>query len=429
MTTTIGSLDLNAFSDLYSDSTQYFWFESNASATYGAGAHITLVPDTSFISNPTGQNILINTDGFSIRNGLLPMMTLDNNSLGFNIVDTTAGTYTTTATFASTGAQIGQSSESHLVMDYHSFQLMGRNETAPYFWVSDLRDKNDSYRATITAVFIGDGQTTRFLLGVDAINTAYTVSVSDDSGGTISKGTTVVNFEQPPTKGATITVVYKTTSVNAKAYTLGKRSTDSSIAPMSFAEGVNTEASGYASHAEGIESKASGQSSHAEGKSTTASGAYSHAEGDRTTASNISSHAEGILTTASGAYSHAEGDNTEASEYNSHAEGSGTIASGQSSHAEGNETEANGTYSHAGGNNTVADGANQTVIGKYNSNKPMKNAFEIGNGSADDARSNAFTVDWDGDVCLALDTTATTGTDYELYSAITALGWQSDVIV
>ena len=60
MTTAIGSLDLNAFSDLYSDSNQYFWFESDATATYGAGAHVTLVPDTSFISNPTGQNILMN---------------------------------------------------------------------------------------------------------------------------------------------------------------------------------------------------------------------------------------------------------------------------------------------------------------------------------------------------------------------------------
>lgn len=109
MAQTIGSLDLNAFSDLYSDSTQYFWFEGNASATYGAGAHVTLVPDTSFISNPTGQNILMNTDGLSIRNGLLPMMTLDNDSLDFNTVDTTAGTYTTVASFGATQSTIGKS--------------------------------------------------------------------------------------------------------------------------------------------------------------------------------------------------------------------------------------------------------------------------------------------------------------------------------
>lgn len=117
MAQTIGSIDLNAFSDLYSDSNQYFWFESNASATYGAGAHVTLVPDTSFISNPTGQNILMNTDGFSIRNGLLPMMTLDNDSLEFNVVDTTAGTYTTTATFTSTGAQIGQAGKPRITLN------------------------------------------------------------------------------------------------------------------------------------------------------------------------------------------------------------------------------------------------------------------------------------------------------------------------
>ena len=99
MTTTMGSLDLNAFSDLYNDSNQYFWFESNSSATYGAGVHITLSPDTSFVANPSGQNILMNTDGISIRNGLLPMMTLDNDSLDFNMVDTIGGTYTNIATF------------------------------------------------------------------------------------------------------------------------------------------------------------------------------------------------------------------------------------------------------------------------------------------------------------------------------------------
>ena len=99
MTTTIGSLDLNAFNDLYSDSNQYFWFESNSSATYGAGVHVTLSPETSFIANPSGQNILMNTDGISLRNGLLPMMTLDNDSLDFNLIDTTSSTYANVATF------------------------------------------------------------------------------------------------------------------------------------------------------------------------------------------------------------------------------------------------------------------------------------------------------------------------------------------
>ena len=99
MATTIGSLDLNAFDDLYNDSTQYFWFESNSSATYGAGVHVTLSPEASFIANPSGQNILMNTDGISLRNGLLPMMTLDNDSLDFNMIDITNNTYDNVASF------------------------------------------------------------------------------------------------------------------------------------------------------------------------------------------------------------------------------------------------------------------------------------------------------------------------------------------
>lgn len=39
----------------------------------------------------------------------------------------------------------------------------------------------------------------------------------------------------------------------------------------------------------------------------------------------------------------------------------------------------------------------QTAIGKYNAND-SNNAFEIGNGTSNSARSNALTVDWDGNI-------------------------------
>ena len=138
MTITIGSLDLNAFSDLYNDSNQYFWFESDSSATYGAGVHITLSPDTSFIANPSGQNILMNTDGISIRNGLLPMMTLDNDSLDFNVVDVNAGTISSAATFGAR-TRIGRvgTGYSKILIDSTSiesgianiFQIVAKNDT------------------------------------------------------------------------------------------------------------------------------------------------------------------------------------------------------------------------------------------------------------------------------------------------------------
>lgn len=43
--------------------------------------------------------------------------------------------------------------------------------------------------------------------------------------------------------------------------------------------------------------------------------------------------------------------------------------------------------------------------------------------------NECFTVDWDGNVAIALDTSASSGTDHDLYAAITALGWGSEVIV
>lgn len=102
MAQAIGSLDLSTLNNLY-DETQYFWFESSAQP-WGAGAHVTLYPQSEFTTSThanylKGQNILMNTDGFSIRNGTLPMMTLDNDSLDFNVIDTTNQTYTNVASF------------------------------------------------------------------------------------------------------------------------------------------------------------------------------------------------------------------------------------------------------------------------------------------------------------------------------------------
>ena len=121
----------------------------------------------------------------------------------------------------------------------------------------------------------------------------------------------------------------------------------------------------------------------AEGDEITASGYYSHAEGMNTKASGLCSHAEGSNTTASGDYSHAEGNNTTASGYYSHAEGSGTTASGILSHTEGLGTKAQGHHQH--------------VQGKYNiEDTERKYAHIVGNGTADNARSNAHTLDWNG---------------------------------
>lgn len=160
------------------------------------------------------------------------------------------------------------------------------------------------------------------------------------------------------------------------------------LAGGSTALGNMVEASGDFSHAEGDSTTASGQTSHAEGGLTTASGNCSHAEGNETTASRIASHAEGSSTTASGDFSHAEGNTTIASGDNSHAEGFSTTASGSNSHAEGFYTKASSECQHVQGKFNIEDTAN-----KY--------AHIVGNGKYDNTRSNAHTLDWEGNAWYA----------------------------
>ena len=189
------------------------------------------------------------------------------------------------------------------------------------------------------------------------------------------------------------------TMQKAPYYSLGIRKANSIIGNYSVAEGYDTTASGYGSHAEGTSITTSHASfSHAEG-SGTAIGTSSHAEGGLTTASGEGSHAEGYLTTASGYHSHAEGGETTASGYHSHAEGWKTTASNHFSHAEGNQATASGISSHAAGFNTIAGYTSQTVVGQCNDNQ-SDTLFEVGNGTADDARSNAFQVHSNGNVAL-----------------------------
>lgn len=168
---------------------------------------------------------------------------------------------------------------------------------------------------------------------------------------------------------------YGSFSLNRKANTI--------IGTCSFAEGYNCTARGN-------------KGSHAEGYNTTASTSSAHAEGDNTTASGNQSHAEGLDTVASGHNgSHAEGRDTTASGTSSHAEGSNTVASGIFSHSEGLYTTANHKSQHTFGEYNVLDGSTATASNRGNY------VEIVGNGTANDARSNARTLDWSGNEVLA----------------------------
>ncbi len=102
---------------------------------------------------------------------------------------------------------------------------------------------------------------------------------------------------------------------------------------------------------------------------------------------------------AVGGNSHAEGLATASIGYASHSEGTNTRAIGVSSHSEGDSTVATGVNSHAEGQSTKASSATQHVEGKYNvEDSNNKFAHIIGNGTSNNARSNAYAVDWEGKI-------------------------------
>ena len=374
-----------------SDQVNYLKLNSSAISMYRNNVETLNINNNEVrIGKNSGNNVYIDSDSIDIKNG-----------------------QTVLATFGEM-MQIGQNNKNHATINPLSFKLIDK-EGNTYFHVSDLRESQNG-TVEIIDTFIGEGNDdastlTKYSLSFPAINTNYTVEVSDSSGEGLSKTIYLISFTHDVNEGAIITVTYETSSYLVKAYTLGFRLENSKVGGLScgigdhitasgvssYAEGYRTIASARAAHAEGWCTTASGNGSHAEGSFTIASGWNSHAEGSFTTASGQDSHAEGWRVTASGLYSHAEGRETTASGNFSHAEGQDSIASGWNSHAEGRETTASGLNSHAEGLETIASSDSQHVQGKFNIEDTTDTyAFIIGNGDNDSTRSNAFTVDWDG---------------------------------
>lgn len=98
---------------------------------------------------------------------------------------------------------------------------------------------------------------------------------------------------------------------------------------------------------------------------------------------------------------------------NAVAVGSSCTASGNHSLATGYQTTASGSASYSSGNNTIANHLAQSVFGEFNeadnstaqATSRGKYVEIVGNGSGVNARSNARTLDWNGNEVLAGDLT------------------------
>ncbi len=322
---------------------------------------------------------------------------------------------------------------------------------------------DDSHRANIrTLDWDGNEVLGGGLKGLGSIAMGGGVNATGNFSAAIGAGTTasgdysqafgtstVASGNQSHAEGSS------STATSFAAHAEGFSSTASGS--TSHAEGNQTTASGYVAHAEGNYTTATGSYSHAEGNRTTANADASHAEGLGGTyarngvtytsqASNFAGHIEGYQCIVEGSQpgSHAEGYQTRAIGNASHSEGANTLASGQNSHAEGYETIAAGGYSHVSGRYNIPDNwenwtewvantsyevgdevkrtitvDNVTTVTGYtcktaNSDAEFTssnwwiasdmNYLEIvGNGAADNARSNARALDRIGNEYLAGD--------------------------
>lgn len=130
-------------------------------------------------------------------------------------------------------------------------------------------------------------------------------------------------------------------------------------------------------------------------KENTEAGAGSVAYGRSVTASGSNSQAFGFMATATGVNSHAIGFNTK--------------ASGHHSFASGYSAQATGDRSTAAGDSTIANHRSQKVFGEYNAPDPSEAGTGdrgeyveiVGNGASNSARSNARTLDWNGNEWIA----------------------------
>lgn len=242
--------------------------------------------------------------------------------------------------------------------------------------------------------------------------TNQTITIPEDFDPTKWTETTIVEIIESKAGSATLAGLSDTTiTTPTNKQLLSYDGTSGKWINITYVEGSNNTITGANAHAEGSNNTAAGANSHVEGtgSGTSAAGAQAHAEGSATHANATGAHSEGNGTTASGIGSHAEGGGTVASGDQSHAEGGGSQATGAQSHAEGGGSVASAQNSHAEGTGTIAASEAQHVVGKYNIEDNQDEYAEIvGNGNlpsgaSQPTRSNARTLDWQGNETLAGD--------------------------
>lgn len=157
---TVGSGDaqnarISAVEQVAGDTNQYFWHTSSGTDT---GAHITQIPQEQFLTNPSGGNTLIRSNGIAVRDGLTEL-----------------------ATFTSTGTQIGSDENQRIIITDKSIENYDSSGNL-YYQVQDL--KNTRY----SQFFTYNNSKNNFILCYADERYPIDVTIKAYSTGTTSTG-------------------------------------------------------------------------------------------------------------------------------------------------------------------------------------------------------------------------------------------------
>jgi len=283
---------------------------------------------------------------------------------------------------------------------------------------ADGADGTDGVSPTISSSSITGGHR----LTIVDVNGTTTVDVMDGEDGatgatgqTGATGNGIASILKTGSSGLVDTYTITYTNGNTTTFTVTNgadgddgvvvRGTGTNSAVV-INEDYPNSATGVASSAVGEENVASGEAAVAVGRKSIASGDYSFAGGNKsaqadypTTASGNDSFAFGLSAKATGQLAVAFGQKTEASGNMCFVSGNNASATGNSTLSVGQYTAANANMAAALGNHTTATKGSSFVAGKWNvvdGENEDGHVLIIGNGTAEDARSNAFSVDWSG---------------------------------
>jgi len=366
-------------------------------------------------SEATGRNVFIDNDSVDIRNGTLTLasFTGDNTKFYDPVYKKEL------ATFGTGGAIIGANNEQRFVIEKDSVSAINENG-APVFSIVSTNKTFETEAEAAPAGEVGayiSGSTITLDAG-DSVseNTFYIRNISVIIG--INNSSSILNNVKVNSVNADATRI---SYYDGSGYISTPDSTHSIVIPESPAFSCNYGVSKTTTY----EITANFINDYNDSYNLTCNFTLTY-NGERTLDLSV---LKGSCTRTSGNNEKKASFDTFASRYSYTSVISSTAYTKAPAMTFGTRTGEDGMLSSIFGQGLYAEKDGEFVIGRFNEQElqtESKYAFIVGNGEAEEHRSNALTIDWSGNICFGVNV-AGLDVDAELATAIINAGWDDDV--